>query len=95
MHAPDDVTRPTQRPVDPPTSSLGLRRIEKGRHLKGEEAAQFAADVVRAYTVASIRRICDETGRSYGAIHRLLSTSGVAMRSRGYQRPASAAADVS
>ncbi|MFF5019490.1 helix-turn-helix domain-containing protein [Streptomyces sp. NPDC001165] len=68
-----------------------MRQIKKGWRLKGEEGMQFAADVVEAYKTASIRRICEETGRSYGAIHRLLSTSGATMRPRGYHRPATAA----
>ncbi|MDX3275233.1 helix-turn-helix domain-containing protein [Streptomyces scabiei] len=73
-----------------------MSRIPKGRRLTGEAAARFATDVIKAYKTKSIRRICEETGRSYGAIHRLLTTSGVTMRPKGYQRKASAsAADVS
>ena len=94
MNAPNSAAQPIERPADPPTGgSLGLQRIKTGRRLTGEEASQFATDVVKAYETASIRRICEETGRSYGAIHRLLSSSGVTMRSRG---PAAAtSADVS
>lgn len=84
MNAPNSAAQPIERPAGPPTGgSLGLRRIKKGRRLKGEEGRQFATDVVKAYEIASIRRICKETGRSYGAIYRLLSASGVTMRSRG------------
>ncbi|MGW1158914.1 helix-turn-helix domain-containing protein [Streptomyces sp. NPDC002519] len=85
---------------DPSTSaSFGLRRIPKGQRLTGEAAVRFAADVINAYETKSIRRICEETGRSYGAIHRLLTTSGVTMRPKGpngHQRQASGnSADVS
>ena len=75
---------------DPSSTSLGLRRIPKGRRLKGEKAIRFATDVIKAYETKSIRRICEETGRSYGAIHRLLTNGGVTMRPRGYQHKASA-----
>lgn len=77
--------------TDPSTSAdLGLRRIPKGRRLTGEAAVRFTEDVIKAYKTKSIRSICEETGRSYGAIHRLLTTSGVTMRPKGYQRKASA-----
>ncbi|MGW3930873.1 helix-turn-helix domain-containing protein [Streptomyces microflavus] len=88
------AAQPAVEPTDPSTSAgRGLRRIPKGQRLTGEDAKQFATDVVTAYKTQSIRSICEETGRSYGAIHHLLTTNSVAMRSRGYQSrmPASSA----
>jgi hypothetical protein len=85
--------QPTDEPVDPSTDEgLGLRRIAKSRRLTGEDAAKFAAQVVLAYSTKSIRTISRETGRSYGAIHRVLKNSGITMRSRGFKHEAPASA---
>ncbi|MFD8609649.1 helix-turn-helix domain-containing protein [Streptomyces sp. NPDC059631] len=65
--------------------SGSLPWIGKGRKLGGEEAERFAADVVEAYRNKTIRAICEETGRAYGTIHRILKHSGVTMRSKGQQ----------
>mgnify|MGYP001436628772 CR=1 FL=1 len=35
---------------------------------------------------ASIRALAQETGRSYGGVHRLLTDAGVTFRSRGGDR---------
>lgn len=78
------------KPAGTTESGLGLRRIAKGERLTGTKAEDFAADVEKAYETLSIRRICEETGRSYGAIQHLLSSRGVTMRPRGYQHPAPA-----
>jgi hypothetical protein len=69
----------------------GLPEIKKGKRLdlNTKERADFAFMVVTAYRQgASIRDIVGETGRSYGAIHRIISeTPGLRMRSRdGNQR---------
>ncbi len=73
-----------QRPSSTSTDS-GLRRVKKGQRLTGECAERFTADVIKAYATKSIRSISEETDRSYGSIHRLLTTNGVTMRPRGYQ----------
>jgi predicted transcriptional regulator len=53
-----------------------------------KERAKVVKVVQRQYKQgASIRQIADETGRSYGNVHRLLSESGVTLRPRG-QAPA-------
>ncbi|MEU3147011.1 helix-turn-helix domain-containing protein [Streptomyces sp. NPDC086080] len=83
------AAQPMDEPLGPPTSA-GLRRIPKGQRITGKDAALFTAAVIKAYKTKSIRSICEETGRSYGAIHRLLTTNGVTMRSRGYQHTTSA-----
>ncbi|WP_405803391.1 helix-turn-helix domain-containing protein [Streptomyces sp. NBC_01187] len=70
---------------------LGLQRLaRKPRHKKShrltpEERAAFAHEVVPLYTAgASIRDLSEATDRSYGFVHRLLSTTeGVVLRGRG------------
>lgn len=87
MHTPTTATLPTDRQAGPSTSAgPALCRIAKGRRLTGQDALRFTADAIETYKSRSIHSICEETGRSYGAIHRLLTTSGVTMRPRGYQR---------
>ncbi|MEU0990650.1 helix-turn-helix domain-containing protein [Streptomyces sp. NPDC005953] len=51
--------------------------------LTGDEAQQFVDHVLKAYRSSSIRTIAVSTGRSYGAVHRVLATAGV-LRPRGY-----------
>ncbi|MFE6412207.1 helix-turn-helix domain-containing protein [Streptomyces sp. NPDC057837] len=80
---------PDEQTASSTNADSSLRRIEKGRRLTGESAKQFTVDVIKAYETRSIRSICTETGRSYGAIHRLLTTNGVTMRPKGYQRKTS------
>ncbi|CAM5503204.1 MULTISPECIES: helix-turn-helix domain-containing protein [Streptomyces] len=78
------TTEPTDRaPVPSASGRLGLRQIPKGRRLTGQDAITFATYVIKAYRTKSIRSISAETGRSYGAIHRILTISGVTMRPRG------------
>lgn len=85
------AAQPTDEPPDPSTSAdPGLRRITKGQRLTGEAAALFTTAVINAYKTMPIRSICEETGRSYGAIHHLLMTNNVTMRPKGYQRWTSA-----
>ncbi|MFF4448201.1 helix-turn-helix domain-containing protein [Streptomyces sp. NPDC001502] len=68
---------------------LGLPRVPKGTHLTGEDRVRFNLAVIAAYTderQASIRQITEETGRSYGTIHRLLTDANVPLRGRGGSR---------
>ncbi|MFE4304726.1 helix-turn-helix domain-containing protein [Streptomyces sp. NPDC056891] len=77
----------------PARQSLGLPRHKKNSRLSDKERKVFAQQVAAAYTgeqQGAIRQIADETGRSYGMIHRLLSQEGVRFRPRG-GKPASAA----
>lgn len=76
---------PTRAPFDPP---LDLPWIPPGTHLTGDEAEEFQQKVMAAYTKrrASIRDICEATGRSYGSIHKLLA-GRVTFRGRGYAHP--------
>ena len=58
--------------------------IKKGARLTGEDRARMSERVLAQYSEGhSIREIAQETGRSYGFVHRVLSESEVALRGRG------------
>lgn len=66
--------------------TFGLPRIKKGTRLSPDKQTQFEMLVVAAYVNrnASIRALAEESGRSYGSIHRIIATTeGVKMRQRG------------
>jgi hypothetical protein len=64
--------------------AAGTEPIEPYDKLVGEQRARFAAHLAARYRAGrSIRMLMAETGRSYGAIHRLLGEAGVTMRTRG------------
>ncbi|MER6445307.1 helix-turn-helix domain-containing protein [Streptomyces venezuelae] len=75
------------RPDTEPSFPGRLPLVKKGARFSEQEADDFLHKVVAAYETPgySIRRICNETGRSYGAIHRLLCVARVAMRPQGFQ----------
>ncbi|BCY11081.1 helix-turn-helix domain-containing protein [Actinoplanes sp. L3-i22] len=73
-------TPPTE-PTEPPHQPV--------RRLSAKARAALQEKAVRRYGEgASIRRICAETGRSYGFTHRLLTDAGVQMRRRGHHHGA-------
>ncbi|MFD4335865.1 helix-turn-helix domain-containing protein [Streptomyces anulatus] len=54
------------------------------RLLPGPERDKVAAELKARYDAgASIRALAEDTGRSYGGVHRLLADAGVTFRSRG------------
>jgi predicted transcriptional regulator len=58
--------------------------LKKGSRVTGTAREKLAADLKKKYDGgASIRALAEETGRSYGFVHRMLSESGVALRGRG------------
>ncbi|GAB7189658.1 helix-turn-helix domain-containing protein [Kineococcus sp. NUM-3379] len=58
--------------------------VKKGSRLTGAERETLAAELSRGYAEGkSIRALAEETGRSYGFVHRILSESEVSLRSRG------------
>lgn len=65
---------------------LKLCRVPSRKRLKGGGAEDFAKRIVHAYTAhgTPIRRITEEMGRSYGAIHSLLKAHHVRRRPRGF-----------
>ncbi|MDX2701125.1 hypothetical protein Sipo8835_16120 [Streptomyces ipomoeae] len=73
------------------TDQLDLTHFAKikGRFTPSQQAA-FRKAVVARYrsdTGVSIRTLCEETGRSYGMVHRTLTKAGVTMRPRGGRHP--------
>ncbi|WP_133849869.1 helix-turn-helix domain-containing protein [Labedaea rhizosphaerae] len=59
-------------------------KIAPFKRVQGEQRDQLARKLRRKYERgASIRTLAEGTGRSYGFVHRVLSESGVHMRSRG------------
>jgi hypothetical protein len=58
--------------------------LRKGSRVTGSARERLAADLKKKYGQGrSIRALADETGRSYGFVHRMLSESGVTLRGRG------------
>ncbi|MFJ8345100.1 helix-turn-helix domain-containing protein [Streptomyces sp. NPDC094153] len=56
--------------------------------LTGDERRIVATEFAQMYQAgASIRAIARQTGRSYGAVHKLLADAGVQFRPRGARRP--------
>jgi predicted transcriptional regulator len=58
--------------------------LKKGSRVTGPARDKLAADLKKKYDQGqSIRSLAESTGRSYGFVHRMLSESGVRLRSRG------------
>ena len=58
--------------------------LKKGARITGTQRDKLANDLKKKYdSGASIRALAEETGRSYGFVHRMLSESGVTLRGRG------------
>ncbi len=58
--------------------------LKKGSRVTGAARDKLAADLKKKYdSGAGIRALAEETGRSYGFVHRMLSESGVTLRGRG------------
>ena len=58
--------------------------IKKGARITGPARDKLAADLRKKYeTGQSIRALAEDTGRSYGFVHRLLLDAEVPLRGRG------------
>ena len=58
--------------------------VKKGARITGSDRTKLAKDLVKKYSGgASIRALAEETGRSYGFVHRILTENEVELRSRG------------
>lgn len=58
--------------------------LRKGSRVTGNARERLAADLKKKYGQGrSIRSLAEETGRSYGFVHRMLTESGVTLRGRG------------
>ena len=58
--------------------------IKKGARITGADRSKLAGELKKKYGGgASIRALAEETGRSYGFVHRILTESDVNLRGRG------------
>ena len=58
--------------------------LKRGTRVTGADRSKLAADLSKRYGAGeSIRSLAVSTGRSYGFVHRILTETGVALRSRG------------
>lgn len=74
------------RPDQNDTDAKGIHVVElkKGSRVTGGDRDQLAAELKRKYEAGqSIRLLAQDTGRSYGFVHRILSESGATLRGRG------------
>ena len=61
-----------------------MTELKKGSRITGVARDKLGSQLTKKYEKgASIRALAEETGRSYGFIHRVLSESGVTLRGRG------------
>ena len=61
-----------------------MAELSKGTRVTGEDRTTLTDDFKNRYEAgASIRALAQESGRSYGFVHRILSESGAALRGRG------------
>ncbi len=59
-------------------------QLKKGARITGNDRSRLAGELKKKYSGgASIRALAEETGRSYGFVHRMLTESGVQLRGRG------------
>ncbi|MET7929578.1 helix-turn-helix domain-containing protein [Streptomyces sp. NPDC005349] len=58
--------------------------MDKGKQLTGPARDKLAGELKTAYeSGASIRALAQDTGRSYGFVHRILTEAGTTLRGRG------------
>jgi predicted transcriptional regulator len=58
--------------------------LRKGSRVTGGDRDKLAADLKKKYDSGqSIRSLAEQTGRSYGFVHRMLTESGATLRGRG------------
>jgi predicted transcriptional regulator len=58
--------------------------LKKGSRVTGSDRDKLAAELRKKYDSGqSIRALAEQTGRSYGFVHRILSESGTTLRGRG------------
>ncbi len=58
--------------------------VKKGARITGADRTKLATELTKKYQQgASIRALAEETGRSYGFVHRILTENEVSLRSRG------------
>lgn len=61
-----------------------MAELKKGSRVTGDDRDTLAADLKEKYEGGqSIRLLAEQSGRSYGFVHRILSESGTELRGRG------------
>ncbi|HUR50797.1 MAG TPA: helix-turn-helix domain-containing protein [Mycobacteriales bacterium] len=59
-------------------------QLAKGKRVTGGDRESLTDQLKKKYEGgSSIRALAEETGRSYGFVHRILSESGASLRGRG------------
>jgi hypothetical protein len=59
-------------------------KVAKGVRVTGAERERLASTLRKNYEKgASVRELAEQTGRSYGFVHRVLTENGVTLRGRG------------
>ena len=67
-----------------PEEAPVVESLKKGSRVTGSAREKLASHLKRKYEGgASIRALAEQTGRSYGFVHRMLTESGVTLRGRG------------
>lgn len=68
----------------PPDATAKETSLDKGKRITGVARDTLAAELKTAYeSGAPIRSIADNTKRSYGFVHHLLTEAGTTLRRRG------------
>ncbi|MCA1824504.1 MAG: helix-turn-helix domain-containing protein [Mycobacteriales bacterium] len=58
--------------------------LKKGSRITGNERDKLGTELRRKYDAGqSIRLLAEQSGRSYGFVHRILSENGTPLRGRG------------
>ena len=61
-----------------------VKLLAKGSRITGAQRGTLAAQYAKRYAAgASIRKIAEDAGRSFGFVHGVLKEAGVTLRSRG------------
>ena len=61
-----------------------MAELKRGSRITGADRDKLAGDLRKKYESGqSIRLLAQESGRSYGFVHRILSESGASLRGRG------------
>ena len=61
--------------------------VTKGARISGAERERLTSTLQKKYEKgASLRELAEQTGRSYGFVHRILTDAGVTLRGRGGAR---------
>ncbi|MFF1263858.1 helix-turn-helix domain-containing protein [Streptomyces sp. NPDC058321] len=67
-----------------PHDEGGEHPMDKGKRLTGPAREKLAGELKTAFeSGASIRALAEDTGRSYGFVHRILTEAGTPLRGRG------------